>query len=80
MSAFSDCNKLTSVTIQGTGVTLDGLAFWGCTNLSELNIPDGDKVLLAEKDADGIFTNDTKLPLKMRARLKTMLGDAAGLD
>jgi hypothetical protein len=70
--AFSVCKKLTSVTIQGSGVTIGQSAFRGCTELAELNIPDGDKVLVPGDYASSAFVGCKKLPLAMRAKLKDM--------
>jgi hypothetical protein len=74
--AFLLCENLTSVTIQGSGVTLDHGVFASCTELAELVFPDGEKTLVPFTD-DG-YTNTTafahckKLPLAMRAKLKAM--------
>jgi hypothetical protein len=75
--AFSKCAKLTSVTIQGSGVTLGSTAFVSCTELAELNIPDGDNVLVPNINEYGstaysVFGGCKKLPLAMRAKLNAM--------
>jgi hypothetical protein len=80
-SAFYHCKDLTSVTIQGTGVAIRDAAFGGCEKLRELQIPEGDKVLVPE---DVTISNDYvaegkygfggcgSLPLATRAKLKEM--------
>jgi hypothetical protein len=73
-AAFYRCNNLRSVTIQGTGVAIQRNAFRGCEKLSELQIPEGDKVLVPE-DVEGYEGEDAfwgcgALPLATRAKLK----------
>ncbi|MDR2600998.1 MAG: leucine-rich repeat domain-containing protein [Spirochaetaceae bacterium] len=83
-SAFANCKKLTSVTIQRTYVVIADFVFKDCENLTTLNIPDknenpdiGTNVLVPTQN-HGITLGQTaflgckKLPLKMRARLKEM--------
>jgi hypothetical protein len=81
---FRNCVNLTSVTIQGTGVEIGKQAFLGCTELTELVIPDGDNVIFPLSYGDAFNTgsayvlgNDAfggckKLPLSTRSRLNAM--------
>jgi hypothetical protein len=75
---------LTSVTIQGTGVEIDGRAFQGCRELSDLKFADGDKVIfplvIPSNDrrnepfiyGSNAFNGCKKLPLAMRSKLNEM--------
>ena len=76
-NAFNKCEKLTSVTIMGTGVVLDGFAFGKCINLTEFKFPDNEKALIPFDDEGHIrgttaFEGCTKLPLAVRGKLKDM--------
>jgi hypothetical protein len=70
--AFGYCEKLTSVTIQGSGVILEMGVFRACTELAELNIPDGDKALVPAEYGSDAFSGCKKLPLAMRGKLNAM--------
>jgi hypothetical protein len=67
---FSHIENLTSVTILGTDVELQLNAFVVCENLSELIVPEGDKVLKPGKYGKEAFSGCKKLPLAVRAKLK----------
>ena len=40
VSAFSNCESLTSISMPASIVSLDGGAFWFCSGLTSINIPD----------------------------------------
>jgi len=71
---FRNCENLTSVTIQGTGVIVGQWTFDGCTELSELNISNDEKALIPDPNFsyNSSFSHCKKLPLAMRQRLKDM--------
>jgi len=69
---FFGIPELTSVTILGTGVIVQMNAFAIARNLSELNLQDGDNVLLIHDGYTHVFSGCTKLPLATRARLVSM--------
>jgi hypothetical protein len=71
-NVFEECEKPTTVTIQGSGVALGWFSFGGRTELTELVFPDGEKTLApyeAEYQLSGTtaFYDCKKLPLAMRA-------------
>jgi cell division protein FtsB len=70
---FYNCKKLTSVTIQGSGVSLTNNPFRGCSELTELVFPDGENTLIPGDFLGGrAFEGCEKLPLAMRAKLRAM--------
>ena len=74
MECFGFIEKLTTVTFLGSGVVLNYTVFRNCINLSELNMPDGDNVLIPHVDEygnvyDSAFQGCTKLPLAVRSKL-----------
>ncbi|MDR0473190.1 MAG: leucine-rich repeat domain-containing protein [Treponema sp.] len=69
-TCFHKIEKLTSVTILGSGVEIGSNSFSKAINLSELKFPDGDKVLFPDKDGGfNHFNGCKKLPLAVRAKL-----------
>jgi hypothetical protein len=66
---FFKIEKLTSVTILGSGVEIDGYAFGRNLNLSELKFPDGDNVIIPEEGLNNAFWDCKKLPLAVRVKL-----------
>jgi hypothetical protein len=74
LSCFNKIEKLTSVTILGSGVEI-GFAFRNCINLSELKFPDGENVLVPGGlygPAKSAFIGCKKLPLAVRSKLNAM--------
>lgn len=58
-SAFKDNKMLKTITIDDAAVTINGDAFYGCTELFNVNL--GTKVVSFENSTLGIFQNCTKL-------------------
>jgi len=77
-ACFGYIDNLTTVTFLGSGVVLSSNVFRDCKNLSVLNMPDGDRVLIPFNGRRGdlgivtesnAFQNCKKLPLAVRSKL-----------